>query len=60
MWITNQSIKKFRNKKGDYRPKRILQNLFKIFERCMHDQLNDYSKNIKTGFENVLTQNIAY
>ena len=60
MWITDQSIKKFRNKKRDYIPKRILQSLFKNFERCMHDQLNDYYKNIKMGFENILAQNIAY
>ena len=60
MWITNQWIKKLRNKKRDYAPKRILQDLFKFFERCIHDQLNDYSQNIKTGFKKVLAQNIAY
>ena len=52
--------KKLRNKKGDYRPKRVLQNLFKYFERCMHDRFNDYSQNIKTDFEKVLAENIAY
>lgn len=60
-YVDNKPIdKKVQNKKGNCRSKRILQNLFKMFERCMHDELNDYSKNVKTGFENVLAQNFAY
>ena len=34
--------KESRNEKENYRPVSVLQNLSKIFERCMHDQLNDY------------------
>ena len=59
-YVDNKPMdKKVKKQKRDYRPKRILQDLFELFERCMHDQLNDYSQNIMTGFEKVLAQNIA-
>ena len=45
----SQSIKNDKKDKNNYRPVSILSNISKLYERCMHQQINEY-------FESLLSQ----
>ena len=50
--MLNQSIKKAsRLEKTNYRPVSLLQNISKIFERCMHRQISEYFETVLSKFQ---------
>ena len=44
--MLNQSIKKSRLEKTNYRAVSLLPNISKTFERCMHTQISEYFKTV--------------
>ena len=47
----SQSIKKDKMDINNYRPVSILSNISKLYERCMHKQINEYFESVLSKFQ---------
>ena len=47
----SECVKKDKKDKNNYRPARILSNTSKLYERCMHQQINEYFESLLSKFQ---------